>query len=62
IGVVEMREPIDVPVAQDIALANGVWLRPFGKLLYTMPPYIINDDDLRKITTTMRAIAQLDTQ
>ena len=27
-------------------IAKGIWMRPFGKLVYTMPPYIISDDDL----------------
>jgi adenosylmethionine---8-amino-7-oxononanoate aminotransferase len=55
IGVVEFKQPIrnmKVLVAEMIQ-QHGVWLRPFGKLLYTMPPYIIQPDQLRQITHAM---------
>mmetsp|Transcript_1767 Transcript_1767/g.4588 ORF Transcript_1767/g.4588 Transcript_1767/m.4588 type:complete len:313 (-) Transcript_1767:277-1215(-) len=58
IGVVEMREAVDVPHAQALLARHGVWLRPFGKLLYTMPPYVMGEADLRKVTTGMRAVVE----
>jgi adenosylmethionine-8-amino-7-oxononanoate aminotransferase len=56
IGVVEAREPVDVPSVQEIAMAHGVWLRPFGKLVYTMPPYVIDEADLDRITEAMVSV------
>lgn len=57
IGVVEMKEPMDMRVVQQDIVQEGVWLRPFGKLLYTMPPFIIRNHELRKITKAMVSIA-----
>jgi adenosylmethionine-8-amino-7-oxononanoate aminotransferase len=53
IGVVEMKEAIDIPSAQAKLIEQGVWLRPFGKLLYTMPPFVISDQELHQITHAM---------
>jgi len=53
IGVVEMKEAIDVPAVQTQLLDNGVWLRPFGKLLYTMPPFICSDKHIQRIADAM---------
>jgi adenosylmethionine-8-amino-7-oxononanoate aminotransferase len=41
---------------QEQLIENGVWLRPYGKLLYTMPPYVITDEELLIITQAMSAI------
>ncbi len=49
IGVVEMAEPVDMATTTRAALAEGVWLRPFGRLIYTMPPYICTDEDVAQI-------------
>lgn len=57
IGVVEMKEPMDMKVVQPSIVEEGVWLRPFGKLLYTMPPLIIQSHELRQITKAMVSIA-----
>lgn len=56
IGVVELREPLDMATAQQTLLDRGVWLRPFGRLLYTMPPFISTGDDIDAITSAMRAV------
>ncbi len=55
IGVIELDQPLDVAAVQRVVMSHGVWLRPFGKLLYTMPPFVIEDDDLDLITAAMRA-------
>jgi len=55
IGVVEMKELIDVEKTQSKLIENGVWLRPFGKLLYTMPPFVSSRLDIYKITSAIHA-------
>lgn len=49
IGVVETREPLPLPAVQEVCLAHGVWLRPFGRLIYTMPPYVASDDEVARV-------------
>ena len=58
IGVLEFNEPLDMQIVQDRLIASGVWLRPYGKLLYTMPPFIITECALKTITRAMCAIAK----
>ena len=53
IGVVEMLREVDVAWLQQEFIAQGVWLRPFGRLVYIMPPYIISNNDLRQLTRAM---------
>jgi adenosylmethionine-8-amino-7-oxononanoate aminotransferase len=53
IGVVEMQDAIDVNAAVPMLVDRGVWLRPFGNLLYTMPPFIISEQELRQVTSAM---------
>ena len=55
IGVVEMKESIDVEKTQFKLIENGVWLRPFGKLLYTMPPFVSSRLDIHKITSAIKS-------
>jgi adenosylmethionine---8-amino-7-oxononanoate aminotransferase len=50
-----LDRPVDVPVATAAAVGHGVWLRPFRDLVYTMPPYLVTDDDLAMITTAVAA-------
>jgi adenosylmethionine-8-amino-7-oxononanoate aminotransferase len=58
IGVVEMKEAFEMRKVQAAVVNEGVWLRPFGRLLYTMPPFIIQPSELRKITSSMVSIAK----
>ena len=55
IGVVQMEREVDVIAATDAAVDRGVWLRPFRDLIYTMPPYVVGDDELVKVTEAMLA-------
>ncbi len=49
IGVVQLHEPVDVATVQKKFVEHGVWIRPFGKLIYIMPPYIINQTQLQHL-------------
>ncbi len=53
IGVVEFNEVLDMKKTQEELIESGVWLRPYGKLLYTMPPFVISDEELLAITQAM---------
>ncbi|MFZ5852750.1 MAG: adenosylmethionine--8-amino-7-oxononanoate transaminase [Actinomycetota bacterium] len=54
VGVVQAESPVDVTAVTAAALRRGVWLRPFRDLVYTMPPYVCTDDDVRAITAAIR--------
>ncbi|TEU25302.1 MAG: adenosylmethionine--8-amino-7-oxononanoate transaminase [Gammaproteobacteria bacterium] len=56
IAVIEMQDDIKVAQVQKRLIELGVWLRPYGKLLYTMPPYIISDDELKTLTQAIKTI------
>ncbi len=58
IGVVEMAEPVDMPVATAAALESGIWLRPFRNLVYAMPPYICPPAEIARITSAMVGVAR----
>jgi len=46
IGVVELTTNVDMKTLQQQFVERGIWVRPFGKLAYVMPPYVISDDEL----------------
>ena len=53
IGVVETVQEVDVASAQRAFVAEGVWIRPFRNLIYVMPPYVIEPDDLSRLTAAI---------
>jgi adenosylmethionine-8-amino-7-oxononanoate aminotransferase len=53
IGVVETRQPVPVAELQRSFVEAGVWIRPFGRLIYLMPPYIISPAELRQLTQAL---------
>ncbi|MDE5900251.1 MAG: adenosylmethionine--8-amino-7-oxononanoate transaminase [Muribaculaceae bacterium] len=53
IGVIEMKEPVDVGRFQRECVRRHIWVRPFGRNVYIMPPYVISDDDLRYLIGQM---------
>jgi len=60
IGVVELNKPVDMKTIQAAFIEQGVWVRPFGTLVYLMPPFIISEVDLRTLTqAVVRVIGAL---
>jgi adenosylmethionine-8-amino-7-oxononanoate aminotransferase len=58
VGVVEMTGNVDVALCQRLFVDAGVWVRPFGKLLYLMPPFIISPQELTQLTQALLNVCQ----
>lgn len=56
IGVVELNTPVAMDVVQPALVAAGVWARPFGRLVYVMPPYVIPEEDLVRLCQAVVAV------
>ena len=59
IGVIERHQPVSLAQVQPLFVDRGVWVRPFGKLVYVMPAYIMNDADLARLTGAMVDVMQV---
>jgi len=58
IGVVQLDHPVEMAAATAAAVSHGVWLRPFRDLIYTMPPYVIDEQDLARVCEAILAAAR----
>ena len=58
IGVIQLTGPVDVAAATEAAVDRGVWLRPFRDLVYVMPPYVTDEDDVTRIAAAAVAAAR----
>jgi adenosylmethionine-8-amino-7-oxononanoate aminotransferase len=58
IGVVEMKKPVKMSQIQPQFVEQGVWVRPFGKLVYVMPPYIMDSQELAQLTAAICRVVE----
>ncbi len=57
IGVVEVDRPVDMHIVPHWFVERGVWIRPFGRLIYIMPPYVIDSAELTQLTNAIYDVA-----
>ena len=59
VAVIELDNAVDMPTFQTLLIENGIWVRPFGKLVYIMPPYIITNDELVTLCQSLLIVVRI---
>ncbi|MGP4973542.1 adenosylmethionine--8-amino-7-oxononanoate transaminase [Psychrobacter alimentarius] len=59
VAVIELEAAVDMPVFQSLLIEHGIWVRPFGKLVYIMPPYIITDIELTILCQALLKVVRM---
>ena len=59
IGVVETTRPVNMAAMQDFFVRRGVWIRPFNRLVYVMPPYVSPREDVERLCAAMHDVLSL---
>jgi len=59
VAVIELDDAVDMPTFQTLLIDNGIWVRPFGKLVYIMPPYLITDDELATLCQALLKVVSI---
>ena len=59
VGVIELHQAVNTAKLQQAFVELGVWIRPFGHVIYIMPPYIINQTQLTALTDAMVKVADM---
>jgi adenosylmethionine-8-amino-7-oxononanoate aminotransferase len=58
IGVIQVTHPVDLGIIQKMFVEQGIWVRPFGKLVYVMPPYVMSQEDLAELCNGMLLVLE----
>ncbi|MNI55437.1 Adenosylmethionine-8-amino-7-oxononanoate aminotransferase [compost metagenome] len=58
IAVIEMKKTVAMASIQQRFIEEGVWVRPFGKLVYIMPPFIISTEELNRLTQALLRVVK----
>lgn len=56
IGVIELEQAVDLRIIQPLFVDAGVWIRPFGRLIYVMPPFISSTADISTLSTAIKRV------
>lgn len=59
VAVIELDNPVNMPLFQSLLIENGIWVRPFGKLVYIMPPYVITDTELVTLCRSLLKVVSI---